>query len=90
MADLLTTALLVKDLEIPVFVEKELNVRYCIRGYHIYQTQCNAKIGARLTTAPETRPGALEEDNYGIAVINNGKTDGPKVLNKTDILFSKK
>ena len=51
MADLLIKALLVEDLEIPVFVEKEFNVRCCIRGYHIYQTQWNAEIRARLTTA---------------------------------------
>ena len=37
--------LLVKDLEIPVFVEKEFNVQRCIRGYQIYQTQWNAQIG---------------------------------------------
>ena len=66
MADSLTKALLVKDLKIPVFVEKEFNVRCCIRRYHIYQTQWNAEIGARLTTAPETRPGALVEDKYVI------------------------
>ena len=42
------------------------------------------KIGARLTTVPETRPGALVEDKYAIAVINNGKTVGyvPKFLKK--------
>ena len=56
------------------FFKKEFNVRYCIRGYHIYQTQWNAEIWARLTTVPETRPGALVEDKHAIAVINNGKT----------------
>ena len=76
MADSLIKALLVEDLEIPVFVEKEFNVRCCIRGYHIYQIQWNTGIGARLTTAPETRPGALAEDKYAIAVISNGKTVG--------------
>ena len=33
MADLLIKAPLVKDLEIPVFVGKELNVRHCVMGY---------------------------------------------------------
>ena len=45
----------------------------------------------RLTTAPETRPGALVEDNYAIAVINNGKTVGhvPKFLTKLTFFFLK-
>ena len=69
-------ALLLKNLEILVFVEKKFNARCCIRGYHIYQNQWNAEIGARLTTATETRPGTLVEDKYVIAVINNGKIVG--------------
>ena len=67
MADSLIKVLHVKDLETSVFVEKEFNVRYCIRRYHIYQIQWNAEIRARLTTAPETRPEALVEDKYTIA-----------------------
>ena len=91
MADSLIIALLVKDLEITVFVEKEFNVRCCIRGYHICQTQWNAEIGARLTNDPETRPGALVEDKYVIAVINNGKTVGhiPHFLTKLTFFFLK-
>ena len=44
-----------------------------------------------MTTAPETRPGALVADNYSIAVINNGKTDGhvPKFLMKLTFFFLK-
>ena len=91
MADSLIKALIVKDLEIPVFVEKEFNVRCCIRGHHIYQTQWNVEIGARLTTAPETRPAALLEDKYAIAVINNGKNVGhvPKFFMKLTFFFLK-
>ena len=91
MADSLIKALLVKDLKIPVFIEKEFNVRCCIRGYHIYQTQWNAEIGARLTTAPETWPGVLVEDKYAIAVMNNGKTNEhvPKFLTKLKFFFLK-
>ena len=91
MRDSLIKALLVKDLEIPVFAEKEFNVRCFIRVYHIYQSQWNAEIGARLTTAPETRPGALVEDKYAIAVINNGKTVGhvPCFLTKLTFFFLK-
>ena len=91
MADSLIKSLIVKDLETPIFAEKEFNVRCCIRGYHIYQTQWNAEIGARLTTALETRPGALVDDKYAIAVINNEKTVGhvPKFLTKLTFFFLK-
>ena len=91
MADSLIKALLVKDLEILAFVENEFNVRCCIRGYHIYQTQWNAEIGARLTTALETRPGPLVEDKYVFAVIDNEKTVGhvPKFLTKLTFFFLK-
>ena len=91
MVDSLINALLVKDLEIPVFVEKEFTVQCCIRGYHIYQAQWNAEIGAKLITAPEDRPGALVEDKYAIAVKNDGKTVGhvPKFLTKLTFFFLK-
>ena len=91
MADSLIKALLVKDLEVPVSVEKEFNVRCCIRRYDIYQTQWNADIGARLPIAPETRPAALVEDKSAIAVINNGKIVGhiPKLLTKLTLFFPK-
>ena len=84
MADSVIKAQLVKDLEIPVFVQKEFKVPCCIRRYHIYQSQWNVENGARMTTAPETRPWSLLEDTYVIAVINNGKTVGhaPKFLTK--------
>ena len=74
----------VTDLQIPVFIEKEFNVRCCIRRHQIYQTQRNSEIGARLTNASETRPGALVENKYAISVVNNGKTFGhvPKFLTK--------
>ena len=57
--------------------------------YYYYQTQWNAEIVSRLTTAPETRPGALVEDKYAIAVINNGKTVGnvPKFSKKQSSSF---
>ena len=91
MADSLIKALLVKDLKIPVFVEKEFYVRCCIRGYHIYQTQWNAETGARLSTTPQTRPGALAEDKYAITVTNNRKTAGhvPNFLMKLTFFFLK-
>ena len=87
MADSLIKTVLVKDLEMPAFVKKKFNVRCCIRGYDIYQTE----IGARLTTVSETRPGALVEDKYTIAIISNGKTVGhvPKFLTKLTLFFLK-
>ena len=91
MAGSLIKALLFKEIEIPAFVEKEFTIRSCIRGYHIYQTQWNPEIGARLTTAPETRPGTLAKDKYAIAVINNGKTveNVPKSLTTLTFFFLK-
>ena len=61
------------------------------RGYHIYQTPWNAEVGATLITASEARPGALVEDKYTIAVINNRKTVGhvPKFLTKLTFFFLK-
>ena len=88
MADSLIKALFVKDLEIPVFVEKEFNVRCCIRGYYIYQTQWNAEIEAKLTIVAETRPGALLEDKQAIVVINNGKTVRHVPMFLTKLRFS--
>ena len=90
MADSLIKALFVKDLEIRVFVF-EFNVQCCIRWCHNYQTQWNTDIGVRLTTTRETKPGALAEDKYAIAVINNGNIVGhvPKFLMKLTIFFLK-
>ena len=38
----LLSSLLIKDLEIPVILEKEFTIQCCIRGYHTYQSQWNA------------------------------------------------
>ena len=63
MAENLTQALLTKDLEIPIILEREFLAACCIRGYHIYNwTQWTAEIGSILTSEPEKRPGALVED----------------------------
>ena len=80
MADSLIKALLVKDLEILVFVENEFNVRCC-----------EIEVEARFTTALETRPGPLVEDKYVFAVIDNEKTVGhvPKFLTKLTFFFLK-
>lgn len=90
----LLKALLVEDLEIPLFVEgesREFTVQCCIRGYHIYQTEWKAEIGAQLNTIPDKRPGALVEDKYAIAVRKEEKTVGhvPKFLSKLTFYFMK-
>ena len=36
VAENLTQALLTKDLEIPIILEREFSAACCIRGYHIY------------------------------------------------------
>ena len=85
----LLNSLLVKDLEIPIFVEKQFTVQCCIRGYHTYQAQWNAEVGAKLNTAPDTRPAALVEDKYTIAVKHDEQTVGhvPKFLSKLTFFF---
>ena len=85
----LLNLLLVKDLEISIFVEKEFTVQCCIRGYHTYQAQWNAEVGAKLNTAPDTRPAALVEDKYAIAVKHDEQTVGhvPKFLSKLTFFF---
>ena len=85
----LLNSLLVKDLEIPTFVEKEFTVQCCIRGYHTYQAQWNAEVGAKLNIAPDTRPAALVEDKYAIAVKHDEQTVGhvPKFLSKLTFFF---
>ena len=63
------------------------------QGCHIYQTQWNADIRAKLNTVPKTKPGALVEDKCTSAVINNhnGKTVAhvPKFLTKLTFFFLK-
>ena len=87
----LLNSLLVKDLKIPIFVEKEFTVQCCIRRYHTYQAQWNAEVGAKLKTAPDTRPAALVEDKYAIAVKHDEQTVGhvPKFLSKLTFFFLK-
>ena len=85
----LLNSLLVKDLEIPISVGKEFTAQYCIRGYHTHQAQWNAEAGAKMNTAPDTRPAALAEDKYAIAVKHDEQTVGhvPKFLSKLTFFF---
>ena len=83
------SSLLIKDLEIPVILEKEFTVQCCIRGYHTYQSQWNAEVGAELGAVPYTRTTALVKDKYAIAVKNGKQTVGhiPMFLSKLTFLF---
>ena len=58
----LLSSLLIKDLEIPVILEKEFTVQCCIRGCHTYQSQWNAEVGAESSAVPDTRTTALVKD----------------------------
>ena len=92
MAENLTQALLTKDLEIPIILEREFSAACCIRGYHIYNwAQWTAEIGSIFRSEPENRPGALVEDRYAIAIISNNQTVGhvPKFLSKLTFFFLK-
>ena len=85
----LLSSLLIKDLEIPVILEKEFTVQCCIRGYHTYQWQWNAEVGAELGAVPDTRTTALVKDKYAIAVKNDEQTVGhiPMFLSKLAFFF---
>ena len=92
IAENLTQALLTKDLEIPIILEREFSAACCIRGYHIYNwAQWTAEIGSILTSKPEKRTGALIDDRYAIAIISNNQTVGhiPKFLSKLTFFFLK-
>ena len=83
------SSLLIKDLEIPVILEKEFPVQCCIRGYHTYQSQWNAEVGAELGAVPDTRNTVPVKDKYAIAVKNGEQTVGhiPMFLSKLTFFF---
>ena len=72
----LLSSLLIKDIDLPVILKKEFTVQCCIRGYHTYQLQWNAEVGAELGAVPHTRTTALVKDKYAIAVKNSEQTVG--------------
>ena len=72
----LLSSLLIKDLEISVILDKEFTVQCHTRGYHTYQSQWNAEVGAELGAVPDTRTTALVKDKYAITVKNGEKQLG--------------
>ena len=83
------SSFLIKDLKIPVILEKEFTVQCCIRCYHTDQSQWNAEVGAELGAVPDTRTIALVKDKYAIAVKNAEQTVGhiPMFLSKLTFFF---
>ena len=59
------------------------------QGYHTYQSQWNAKVGAEFGAVPDTRTTALVKDKYAIAVKNGEQTVGhiPMFLSKLTFFF---
>ena len=85
----LLSSLLIKDLEIPVILKREFTVQCCIWGYHAYQSQRNAEVGAELGAVPDTRTTALVKDKYAIACKNGKQTVRhiPMFLSKLTFFF---
>ena len=72
-------------------VEREFAVECCVRGHHVYQKEWEAEIGSKLTAQYETRPGALVQDKYAIALKQKDVIVGhiPKFLSKITYFYLK-
>ena len=70
--------------DILILAEREFTVECCGRGHHVYQKESEAEIGSKLTAQYETRPGALVQDKYAIALKQKDVIVGhiPKFLSK--------
>ena len=80
---------LLEDDEMPIVIEKEFTVECCVRGHHVYQVDWDAKIGSELKAIYETRPGALVQDKYAMALRFNDVTVGhvPKILSEITYFY---
>ena len=83
--------LLLNAKDIPILVEREFTVECCVRGHHVYQKKWEAEIGSKLTAQYETRPGALVQDKYAIALKQKDVIVGhiPKFLSKITYFYLK-
>ena len=83
--------LLLNAKDIPILVEREFTVESCVRGHHVYQKEWEAEIGSKLTAQYKTRPGALVQDKYAIALKQKDVTVGhiPKFLSKITYFYLK-
>ena len=86
----LTDQILKSDV-IPIVTEKEIEVEYCVRGHHVYESNWDAKTGSKLKPCHEKRPSALVEDKYAMVLKFNDTTAGhvPKFLSKITYFFLK-
>ena len=77
--------------DIPFLVQREFTVECCVRGHHVYQKEWEAEIGSKLTAQYETRPGALVQDTYAIALKQKDVVVGhiPKFLSKITYFYLK-
>ena len=75
----------------PIVIEKELEVEYCVRGHHVYESNWDAKTGSKLKPCHEKRPNALLENKYAMTLKFNDTTVGhvPKFLSKITYFFLK-
>ena len=85
------TDLILKSDVIPIVIEKQLEVECCVRGYHVYETNWDAKTGSKLKPCPEKRPSALVEGKHAMALKFNDTTVGHvlKFLSKITYFFLK-
>lgn len=60
--------LLLNANDIPILIEKEFTVECFIRGHHFYQSQWEVKVDSQLKACHETRPCALADDKYTMAL----------------------
>ena len=72
-------------------VEREFTVECCVRCHHVYQKEWETEIGRKLTAQYETRPGALVQDKYLIALKQKDVIVGhiPKFLSKITYFYLK-
>ena len=83
--------LLLNAKDTPILVEREFTVECCVRGHHVYRKKWEAEIGSKLTAQYKTRPGALVQDKYAIALKQKDVTVGhiPKFLSKITYFYLK-
>ena len=76
---------------IPIMIEKEFSTECCVRGHHVYQSEWEANVDSKLTVCHETRPGALVEDKYAMALKYSDVTAAhlPKFLSKITYFYLK-
>ena len=60
--------LLLNPNDILIMNEKEFTAELCVRGQYVYQSKWETEVDNELKAYHETRPGALIEDKYAMAL----------------------